>query len=53
MNKWLQHFAYRTDMGVWTFLLSGFIALFIAFLALSYKAIGAAAANPVEALRYE
>ena len=53
MNKWLQNFAYRINIGWWTFLLAGAMALFIAVLTVSYQAIRAATANPVEALRYE
>ncbi len=53
MNKWLQNFAYRINIGWWTFLLAGAMALVIAILTVSYQAIRAATANPVEALRYE
>lgn len=53
MNKWLQNFAYRVDLTFWPFLLSGLLALFIALLTVSWQAIRAATANPVEALRYE
>ena len=53
MNQWLQSFAYRIDLGIGTFILSGLIALLIAILTVSYQAIKAARANPVEALRYE
>ncbi|MCE2431471.1 MAG: ABC transporter permease [Candidatus Latescibacteria bacterium] len=53
MNQWLQGFAYRIDLGIGTFILSGLIALLIAILTVSYQAIKAARANPVEALRYE
>lgn len=53
MNKWLQNFAYRIDMTIWPFLLSGFFALLIALLTVSYQAIKTATANPVESLRYE
>jgi putative ABC transport system permease protein len=53
MNKWLQDFAYRTGLGVWTFILSGFIALVIALFSVSYQSFRAAAATPVKALRYE
>lgn len=53
MNQWLQSFAYRIDLGISTFILSGLIALLIALLTVSYQAIKAARANPVEALRYE
>lgn len=53
MNKWLQDFAYRTGIGLWTFILSGFIALVIALFSVSYQSFRAAAATPVKALRYE
>jgi len=53
MNKWLQNFAYRIDMSWWMFGLAGSLALVIALLTISWQAIRAAMANPVEALRYE
>jgi putative ABC transport system permease protein len=53
MNKWLQNFAYRINMGWWMFVLAGGIALVIALLTVSWQAIRAATANPVESLRYE
>jgi putative ABC transport system permease protein len=53
MNQWLQNFAFRTNPNVWTFVFSGLIALGIAFLTVSYQAIKAASANPVDSLRYE
>ena len=53
MNRWLQNFAYRADIEIWVFFLSGFIVLLIALLTLSYRAISAAVANPADALKYE
>ncbi len=53
MEQWLQNFAYRTEMIWWIFVLSGVLALVIALLTVSYHAIRAATANPVESLRYE
>jgi putative ABC transport system permease protein len=53
MNKWLQEFAYRTDLSVWLFLLSGLAAFCIALLTVSYQTIKAATANPADSLRYE
>ena len=53
MNKWLQDFAYRINMGVWIFILAGVLTLIIALLTVSYQAVKAALSNPVEALRYE
>jgi len=53
MNTWLQNFAYRTNLALWIFALSGVIALVVALLTVSYQAIKAAVANPVQSLRYE
>ena len=53
MSKWLQNFAYRIDMSWWIFALAGGLALLIALLTLSWQAIRAATANPVDSLRYE
>ena len=53
MNKWLQNFAYRINIGVGTFALSALSALLIALLAVGFQAIRAARANPVDTLRYE
>jgi len=49
MDCWLQGFAYRINIGLRTFLLAGAIAL----VTVSFQAVKAALANPVEALRYE
>jgi len=53
MRRWLQGFAYRTDIGIGLFMLSSLLALLIAILAVSFQAIRAASANPVDSLRYE
>ena len=53
MNNWLKDFAYRIDINLWIFLLSGIIALVIALLTVSSHAVKAAIANPIKSLRYE
>jgi putative ABC transport system permease protein len=53
MKKWLQNFAYRIDMGLWIFALAAGLTLFIALLTISFQTFRAAAANPVNSLRYE
>ncbi len=53
MKKWLANFAYRTSIGIEIFLLSGLLALGIAFLTVSYQAVKAALIDPIETLRYE
>ena len=53
MNKWLQDFAYRINIGWWVFIVAGLIALMIALITISFQAIKAASTNPVENLRTE
>lgn len=53
MNKWLEDFAYRITIRWWMFALAGLLAIFIAMATISYQAIKAAVANPVNALRNE
>jgi putative ABC transport system permease protein len=53
MHKWLQNFAYKTELSWWIFGLSGIIALGIALLTVSLQTWKAALRNPVDALRYE
>jgi len=53
MRNWLQDFAYRTSLGVFTFVLTMVLALIIALLTVSFQAVKAAVANPVDALKYE
>jgi len=53
MNWWLEHFAFKTDIGILTFVIGGSAALAIAVLTVSYQSIKAAIANPTNALRYE
>ena len=53
MNKWLENYAYRTELSWWIFALAGLIALVIALITVSLQSWRAAARNPVEALRYE
>ena len=53
MNKWLESFAYKTNLSWWVFALAGLLALGIALLTVSLQSWKAATRNPVEALRYE
>jgi putative ABC transport system permease protein len=53
MDRWLKNFAFRIDMGIWTFVLSGIFVLSIAVLTVCYQSIKAAVVNPVDSLRYE
>ncbi len=53
MHKWLQNFAYKTELSWWIFGLSGIIALAIATVTVSFQTWQAATRNPVDALRHE
>ncbi len=53
MKKWLQEFAYRTDLSWWIFALSAIIAVFIALITISFQSIKAATSNPVKSLSTE
>ncbi len=53
MNKWLQDFAYRTQIHWWLFLIAAVTTILIAFLTISFKSIKAANANPVKSLKTE
>ncbi|MBC6948305.1 ABC transporter permease, partial [candidate division KSB1 bacterium] len=53
MNRWLQNFSYRIEIGWGIFAFAGGLAVVIALATVSTQAIRAALANPVEALRYE
>jgi predicted permease len=51
--KWLQNYAYKTNMSWWVFAISGFSMLLLALITLSIETIKAAKANPVKSLRTE
>ncbi|HKH61977.1 MAG TPA: ABC transporter permease [Flavitalea sp.] len=53
MHEWLQDFAYRTRISFWVFFIAGMAALLIALITVSFQAIKAAIANPVQSLRTE
>ncbi len=53
MNKWLQQYAYRTNINLWIFVLAGCFAILIALFTVSFQAIKSAVANPVKSLRTE
>ena len=53
MNKWLQDFAYKTDISWWVFALSTGAVCAIALFTISFQSLKAALTNPVESLRSE
>lgn len=53
VHDWLQQYAYRTSLSWWVFAGAGALAMLIALVTVSFKALKAAATNPVENLRAE
>jgi putative ABC transport system permease protein len=53
MSHWLENFAYRINLSVFTFILSGAIALLIALITVSFQGLKTSLSNPVASLRYE
>jgi putative ABC transport system permease protein len=53
MNKWLQDFAYKINLGWTVFLVAGLTAIGIALVTISFQSVKAALSNPVKSLRTE
>lgn len=53
MDKWLQDFAYRTQVSWWVFSLAAGITLIIALATISFQSVKAALTNPIKSLRSE
>ena len=53
MHKWLQNFAYRTNIGWAVFILAGFVTLAIAVFTFIFQTVRTASTKPVNSLRYE
>jgi len=53
MRDWLNHFVFKIDISVWTFVLTGLSTLLISWITIGYLTIRAASVNPVETLKEE
>ncbi|WP_373522172.1 ABC transporter permease [Aquiflexum sp.] len=53
MNKWLEGFAYKVEIGWWVYLLAGIVAVIVAMATISSQAVRAAMLNPVRSLKSE
>jgi ABC-type antimicrobial peptide transport system permease subunit len=53
MKTWLNNYAYKIEISWWIFLLAGLLSIAIAIITVSFEAIKAAIANPVDSLRSE
>ncbi|MBT0811284.1 ABC transporter permease [Litoribacter ruber] len=52
-SRWLENFAYKIELSIWVFLISGLLAVLIAYGTISFQALKAALANPVNSLKSE
>ncbi|RFM26447.1 ABC transporter permease [Deminuibacter soli] len=50
-SKWLQNYPYRITLSWWMFASAGILVIMVALLTVSFQAIKAAIANPVNSLR--
>ena len=53
MNTWLEKFAFRVNIGIFSLGLASMMILVIALLAVGYHTIKSSIQNPVEVLKYE
>ncbi|MBC7892596.1 MAG: ABC transporter permease, partial [Sphingobacteriaceae bacterium] len=53
MDRWLQHFPYKTDIEAWVFVAACLLTLLICWATVVYQSVKAAVANPVKSLRSE
>jgi putative ABC transport system permease protein len=52
-QEWLTDFAFKIDLSLWIFILSGALSITLAFITISFRTVKAAKADPVKSLRYE
>jgi ABC-type antimicrobial peptide transport system permease subunit len=53
MHRWLEQYAYRTNLSWWIFASAGAGILLLTILTVSFQALKAAFMNPVHSLRSE
>ena len=53
ISKWLDDFAYKTNIGIWIYILSAVTALLVSIVTISFQSVKAANTDPVKSLRYE
>jgi len=53
MNNWLKNYAFKIELSIWIFILSGLILIVITFLTILYQSVKISLTNPVDVLKYE
>ncbi|MGG7663600.1 ABC transporter permease [Dyadobacter sp. BHUBP1] len=53
MHRWLEGFAYKTEISLWIFIAAALLSALVALATISFQSIRAALMNPVKSLRSE
>ncbi|RFS22686.1 ABC transporter permease [Chitinophaga silvatica] len=53
MHQWLSNFVFHVSLDWWIYAMAGFIAVFVAFITMSFQSIKAARSNPIQSLKTE
>lgn len=53
MHNWLSHYAFRTDLKAWFFILPVLLMLFISFITIAFQTMKIILSKPAHSLRYE
>jgi len=53
MHRWLQNFAYQTDISWWVFIMAGGVTFIISLLTVTWQSYKAASLKPTEAIKQE
>lgn len=53
VDKWLQNYTYKTEIGILVYVLAGVSAFLVAWLTMGFQSVKAAKSNPVNSLRSE
>ena len=53
MNNWLNNYAFKIELNIWIFIISGIILLIITFITILYQSIKVSMTKPAEVLKYE
>jgi putative ABC transport system permease protein len=53
VDSWLENYTYKTEIGIFVYILAGVAAFILAWLTMGYQSIKAARNNPVTSLRSE
>jgi putative ABC transport system permease protein len=53
VDSWLENYTYKTEIGIFVYILAGLAAFLLAWITMGYQSIKAARSNPVTSLRSE